>query len=128
MGRCTILVVSHGDTLQILQTILNVANQHKDSTDVELESRLEAVQVAPVLSQHRKYALLTGELREVIWNFASQKKDNLIFHFLVYYEHIFQELEWTFVDIIYDNLSVKNVCNSHSNCYLNQKCYAIGGS
>ncbi|KAK4275940.1 hypothetical protein QN277_018950 [Acacia crassicarpa] len=63
---CTILVVSHGDTLQILQTILNAANQHKGSTDVELESRLEAVQVAAVLSQHRKYALLTGELREVI--------------------------------------------------------------
>ncbi|XP_028801347.1 uncharacterized protein LOC114756567 [Neltuma alba] len=63
---CAILVVSHGDTLQILQTILNAANQHKDSTYVELESRLEAVQVPPILSQHRKYALLTGELRKVI--------------------------------------------------------------
>ncbi|XP_054786075.1 uncharacterized protein LOC129292539 [Prosopis cineraria] len=63
---CAILVVSHGDTLQILQSLLNAANQHKDSTYVELESRLEAVQVAPILSEHRKYSLLTGELRAVI--------------------------------------------------------------
>ncbi|CAL0318563.1 unnamed protein product [Lupinus luteus] len=63
---CAILVVSHGDTLQILQTILLAANEQKETTDGDLASALEAVQVAPVLSQHRKYSLLTGELRGVI--------------------------------------------------------------
>ncbi|XP_027369021.1 metal-independent phosphoserine phosphatase isoform X3 [Abrus precatorius] len=63
---CAILVVSHGDPLQILQTILHAANQHKEPATNDLASILEAVQVAPILSLHRKYALLTGELREVI--------------------------------------------------------------
>ncbi|KAK7258294.1 hypothetical protein RIF29_23867 [Crotalaria pallida] len=64
---CAILIVSHGDTLQILQTILDATNQHKETTNDDLTSpMLEAVQVAPVLSQHRKYSLLTGELRRVI--------------------------------------------------------------
>ncbi|TKY57550.1 2,3-bisphosphoglycerate-dependent phosphoglycerate mutase [Spatholobus suberectus] len=63
---CAILVVSHGDPLQILQTILHAANQHKEPTHNDLASILKAVQVAPVLSQHRKNALLTGELRGVI--------------------------------------------------------------
>ncbi|KAF7810733.1 Histidine phosphatase [Senna tora] len=63
---CGILVVSHGDTLQILQAILNAAKQQKELAYNELGSRLEAVLVAPILSQHRKYALLTGELRAVI--------------------------------------------------------------
>ncbi|KAI4297860.1 hypothetical protein L6164_037721 [Bauhinia variegata] len=62
---CAILVVSHGDPLQILQTILSATNQHKESTSNDLVSRLQAVQVASILSQHRKYALLTGELRAV---------------------------------------------------------------
>ncbi|XP_057440808.1 uncharacterized protein LOC130732835 isoform X2 [Lotus japonicus] len=63
---CAVLVVSHGDTLQILQTILHAANQHKEPAYDDLASILNAVQVAPVLSQHRKYALLTGELRGVL--------------------------------------------------------------
>lgn len=63
---CAILVVSHGDPLQILQTILHEANQHKEPADYDLASILKAVQVAPILSQHRKYSLLTGELRGVI--------------------------------------------------------------
>lgn len=67
--RCAVLVVSHGDTLQILQTILHAANQHKEPAYDDLASILNAVQVAPVLSQHRKYALLTGELRGVLWDF-----------------------------------------------------------
>ncbi|KAI8553907.1 hypothetical protein RHMOL_Rhmol05G0052800 [Rhododendron molle] len=62
---CTILVVSHGDPLQILQTILHAAKEH-DRPNCDLASRIEAVKVPPVLSQHRKYALLTGELRAVI--------------------------------------------------------------
>ncbi|KAK7299791.1 hypothetical protein RJT34_10619 [Clitoria ternatea] len=63
---CAILVVSHGDPLQILQTMLNAANQHKEPLYNDLASILKAVQVAPILSQHRKFALLTGELRGVI--------------------------------------------------------------
>ncbi|XP_058213839.1 uncharacterized protein LOC131325541 isoform X1 [Rhododendron vialii] len=62
---CTILVVSHGDPLQILQTILHAAKEH-DGPNCELASRIEEVKVPSVLSQHRKYALLTGELRAVI--------------------------------------------------------------
>lgn len=64
--RCAILVVSHGDPLQILQTILHASKQEQESTKKDLASMLNAVQVAPILSQHRKNALLTGELRAVI--------------------------------------------------------------
>lgn len=63
---CAILVVSHGDPLQILQTILHAAKKHKEPTSDDLASILAAVQVAPILSQHRQYALNTGELRRVI--------------------------------------------------------------
>ncbi|CAK8539056.1 unnamed protein product [Lathyrus sativus] len=63
---CAILVVSHGDPLQILQTVLHGANKHKELTSDDLASILAAVQVAPILSQHRQYALNTGELRRVI--------------------------------------------------------------
>ncbi|GER50202.1 phosphoglycerate mutase family protein [Striga asiatica] len=64
--KCTILVVSHGDPLQILQTIVNAAKEHGNSTENELISRIEAIRVSSVLSQHRKFALNTGELRELI--------------------------------------------------------------
>ncbi|GAB2291633.1 hypothetical protein Dimus_025888 [Dionaea muscipula] len=62
---CGILIVSHGDPLQMLQTILSAAmEQTSNSTD--LLARLEAVKVLPfVLSKHRKFALNTGELRGV---------------------------------------------------------------
>ncbi|KAK2432051.1 hypothetical protein QL285_030200 [Trifolium repens] len=63
---CAILVVSHGDPLQILQTILHAATKHKEPASDDLASILSAVQVAPILSQHRQYALNTGELRRVI--------------------------------------------------------------
>ncbi|PON66231.1 Histidine phosphatase [Parasponia andersonii] len=63
---CTILVVSHGDPLQILQTILNAAKQQTGPDCDDLESRIQAVRTPPILSQHRKFALLTGELRAVI--------------------------------------------------------------
>ncbi|GAU43385.1 hypothetical protein TSUD_254680 [Trifolium subterraneum] len=63
---CAILVVSHGDPLQIFQTILHAATKHKEPTSEDLASTLAAVQVAPILSQHRQYALNTGELRAVI--------------------------------------------------------------
>ncbi|CAN1770692.1 hypothetical protein LINPERHAP1_LOCUS11691 [Linum perenne] len=65
--RCAILVVSHGDPLQILQTILHAAKQVMESTDGDgISSRLQAVRVPSVLSQHRKFALQTGELQGVV--------------------------------------------------------------
>ncbi|OVA00599.1 Histidine phosphatase superfamily [Macleaya cordata] len=62
---CVVLVVSHGDPLQILQTILHATNQQKGPAVEDFMSRLEAVKVPSILSQHRKYALLTGELRRI---------------------------------------------------------------
>lgn len=62
---CAVLIVSHGDPLQILQTIIKAAKDRAGEqliTD-DLESRLEAVKEASVLSRHREFALLTGELR-----------------------------------------------------------------
>ncbi|XP_021609802.1 uncharacterized protein LOC110613140 isoform X2 [Manihot esculenta] len=63
---CAVLIVSHGDPLQILQTILNAVKQHNGSTCNDLSSRIQAVKIPSILSQHRKFALLTGELRLVI--------------------------------------------------------------
>ncbi|CAN6554482.1 unnamed protein product [Malus baccata var. baccata] len=63
---CMILVVSHGDTLQILQTILNAAKLNAGSRYTDLSSRIQAVRTPPILSQHRKFSLLTAELRAVI--------------------------------------------------------------
>nr|CAN59902.1 hypothetical protein VITISV_002890 [Vitis vinifera] len=63
---CAILVVSHGDPLQILQTILNAVKEDREPRSNDLASRIEAVRVPSILSQHRKFALLTGELRAVI--------------------------------------------------------------
>ncbi|KAM1122025.1 hypothetical protein TB1_003649 [Malus domestica] len=63
---CMILVVSHGDTLQILQTILNAAKLNAGSSYTDLSSRIQAVRTPRILSQHRKFSLLTAELRAVI--------------------------------------------------------------
>ncbi|GMP78939.1 hypothetical protein CsSME_00034687 [Camellia sinensis var. sinensis] len=63
---CAILVVSHGDPLQILQTILNAAKEHTGPNVDDLTSRIQAVKVPSVLSLHRKFSLLTGELWAVI--------------------------------------------------------------
>ncbi|KDP42023.1 hypothetical protein JCGZ_03086 [Jatropha curcas] len=63
---CAVLIVSHGDPLQILQTILNAAKENKESSSGDLEARIQMVRVPSILSQHRKFALLTGELRLVI--------------------------------------------------------------
>ncbi|XP_062018784.1 uncharacterized protein LOC133735390 [Rosa rugosa] len=63
---CTILVVSHGDTLQILQTILNAAKPDAASTYDDLTSRMQTVRTPSILSEHRKFSLLTAELRAVI--------------------------------------------------------------
>lgn len=63
---CAILIVSHGDPLQILQTIVGAVRQQVGPNGVELAKRVEAVKVPAVLSQHRKHALQTGELRSVV--------------------------------------------------------------
>ncbi|XP_028102816.1 uncharacterized protein LOC114302057 [Camellia sinensis] len=63
---CAILVVSHGDPLQILQTILNAAKEHTGPNVDDLTSRIQAVKVPSVLSLHRKFSLLTGELWAVL--------------------------------------------------------------
>ncbi|XP_071700575.1 metal-independent phosphoserine phosphatase [Rutidosis leptorrhynchoides] len=65
---CAILIVSHGDPLQILQTILNAVREAGpiDGGGGDLVSRVEAIKIPSVLSQHRKHALLTGELRAVV--------------------------------------------------------------
>ncbi|MBA0688139.1 hypothetical protein Goari_005944 [Gossypium aridum] len=62
---CTILVVSHGDPLQILQTILNAASKQMEPSCNDLASRIQAVRIPSILSQHRNFALLTGEIRAV---------------------------------------------------------------
>lgn len=62
---CVILVVSHGDPLQILQTVLHALKEHETSKGGDVSSRMEAVIVHSVLSQHRKCALETAELRQL---------------------------------------------------------------
>ncbi|XP_075475521.1 fructose-2,6-bisphosphatase-like [Primulina tabacum] len=64
--ECTVLVVSHGDPLQILQTIINAAVQTRRTDANDLTSRIQEIIVPSVLSQHRKFALNTGELRELV--------------------------------------------------------------
>ncbi|XP_059433888.1 uncharacterized protein LOC132167012 isoform X2 [Corylus avellana] len=63
---CAILIVSHGDPLQILQTVLHAVKQHIASSSNGLASRVKAARVPSILSQHQDFALLTGELRAVI--------------------------------------------------------------
>ncbi|CAL9228686.1 unnamed protein product [Arabidopsis halleri] len=61
--RCAILVVSHGDPLQMLQNVFHSAKLQEGDG---LPERFQMSRVASVLSQHRKFALLTGELRPLI--------------------------------------------------------------
>nr|VDC98283.1 unnamed protein product [Brassica oleracea] len=63
--RCAVLVVSHGDPLQMLQNIMHSAKQHSGGGG-GLAERIQMSRVASVLSQHRKFALLTGELRPLV--------------------------------------------------------------
>lgn len=76
---CMILVVSHGDPLQILQTILSAATEQCQGQDQDqdqegdysgdnnsLDSRIKSITVPSVLSQHRMFALETGEVRRLI--------------------------------------------------------------
>jgi hypothetical protein len=56
-----VLIVSHGDPLQILQAIVG----EKGIDGVTRPWNGESFD-ARVLSQHRKFTLLTGELRRII--------------------------------------------------------------
>ncbi|KAA0035985.1 metal-independent phosphoserine phosphatase [Cucumis melo var. makuwa] len=61
---CAILVVSHGDPLQIFQAMMGSAAKQDGSTSSnDLSSIFQALITKPVLSNHRQFALLTGELR-----------------------------------------------------------------
>nr|ABK24043.1 unknown [Picea sitchensis] len=62
-----ILLVAHGDPLQIFQTILHATlDSHSCEKNGILDANLGAVMSAPILSQHRKFSLFTGELRRVM--------------------------------------------------------------
>ncbi|ERM96152.1 hypothetical protein AMTRI_Chr09g14410 [Amborella trichopoda] len=61
---CVVLVVSHGDPLQILQTVIHTAMQETNGSK-DIPSIINGVTTHSTLSQHRKFALATGELRLV---------------------------------------------------------------
>ncbi|XP_004140403.1 uncharacterized protein LOC101220672 isoform X1 [Cucumis sativus] len=64
---CAILVVSHGDPLQIVQAMMGSGGKQDGSTPSnDLSSMLEALMTKPILSNHRQFALLTGELRPLL--------------------------------------------------------------
>ncbi|KAK4798646.1 hypothetical protein SAY86_030972 [Trapa natans] len=61
---CAVLAVSHGDPLQIFQTVINaVKQQSSDSSANSVVARVKEARTVAVLSQHRKFALNTAELR-----------------------------------------------------------------
>lgn len=62
---CAILVVSHGDPLQLLQTVFHAGKGQEAVNCNGFASRVEVVKVPSVLSKHRKFGLDTGELRPV---------------------------------------------------------------
>lgn len=61
-----ILIVSHGDPLQIFQAVLSAAKENSSFLDDVSDLKVKSTTVAFVLSQHRKFALATGELRRVV--------------------------------------------------------------
>ncbi|KAI3921995.1 hypothetical protein MKX01_005684 [Papaver californicum] len=64
---CVVMVVSHGDPLQILQAVLHGINEYKGPAEDDFKSRVEAIKIHSTLSHHRqKFALLNGELRQVM--------------------------------------------------------------
>lgn len=73
---CAVLIVSHGDPLQILQTVLKhsikveaaAKESSYDDRNHNLASRVHAAFTAAapsVLSHHRMFSLQTGELRAI---------------------------------------------------------------
>ncbi|MQL86106.1 hypothetical protein Taro_018650 [Colocasia esculenta] len=65
-GRA-ILLVSHGDPLQIIQTLIHAVKEQMGSCEAEgdLLSMIKGVTVPDILSRHRRFTLLTAELRRL---------------------------------------------------------------
>ncbi|XP_044455008.1 agropine synthesis reductase [Triticum aestivum] len=61
-----VLIVSHGDPLQIFQAVLSGAKENPSFLDDASGLRKESLVISSVLSQHRKFALNTAELRRVV--------------------------------------------------------------
>uniref|UniRef100_A0ACD5WQ69 Uncharacterized protein n=1 Tax=Avena sativa TaxID=4498 RepID=A0ACD5WQ69_AVESA len=61
-----VLIVSHGDPLQIFQAVLGAAKENSSFLDEVTDLQKKSVIAPSVLSQHRKFALNTGELRRVV--------------------------------------------------------------
>ncbi|WVZ84003.1 hypothetical protein U9M48_031087 [Paspalum notatum var. saurae] len=61
-----VLFVSHGDPLQIFQAVLSGAKESSTFLNDVTNLKAEDEMVASILSQHRKFALATGELRQVV--------------------------------------------------------------
>ncbi|TVU07188.1 hypothetical protein EJB05_47231 [Eragrostis curvula] len=62
----SILFVSHGDPLQIMQAVLSGVSECSSFLEAVAYRKVGDNMVSSVLSQHRKFALLTGELRRVV--------------------------------------------------------------
>ncbi|KAG8083496.1 hypothetical protein GUJ93_ZPchr0015g6845, partial [Zizania palustris] len=60
-----ILIVSHGDPLQIFQAVLKETKEKTSLLDEVCVLTKSGMIASSILSQHRKFALLTGELRRV---------------------------------------------------------------
>ncbi|BBN08859.1 hypothetical protein MPTK1_4g15040 [Marchantia polymorpha subsp. ruderalis] len=60
-----VIIVSHGDTLQILQTVIAHALSGAVTENDSLQSHLEEAINPAVLQRHRSFALETGELRRL---------------------------------------------------------------
>ncbi|KAG6556417.1 hypothetical protein Mapa_002360 [Marchantia paleacea] len=60
-----VIVVSHGDTLQILQTVIAHALSWVVTENDSLLSHLEDAINPAVLQRHRSFAMVTGELRRL---------------------------------------------------------------
>uniref|UniRef100_A0A0D9ZHM7 Uncharacterized protein n=1 Tax=Oryza glumipatula TaxID=40148 RepID=A0A0D9ZHM7_9ORYZ len=61
-----ILIVSHGDPLQIFQAVLKETKENPSSLDEVSDLKKRGMITLSVLSQHRQFALLTGELRRLV--------------------------------------------------------------
>ncbi|KAL6653159.1 hypothetical protein ACP70R_012084 [Stipagrostis hirtigluma subsp. patula] len=61
-----ILIVSHGDPLQIFQAVLSGTKENTSFVNDLTDLKVKGTKVASMLSQHRKFALVTGELRQVV--------------------------------------------------------------
>uniref|UniRef100_A0A0D9W2S5 Uncharacterized protein n=2 Tax=Leersia perrieri TaxID=77586 RepID=A0A0D9W2S5_9ORYZ len=66
MRSSAILIVSHGDPLQIFQAVLKETKENSSFLDEVSDLKKRGMIASSVLSQHRKFALLTAELRRLV--------------------------------------------------------------